>query len=278
MGYILGNNILLNQLSVNQRNSVYWTIVYVRKGRGLYSLGTSLRCLNEGDLLIFPPGSSYGFSPDDLGDEYNINVDARVLRFDSNWLDAVLAAFPETSGLVLKVRELNHPYAVVGPKWIRLSSCIDEMTVCERHVQPVKMFSVLELLSDLRDFVSIGDLGLHNQCPVSSRVESIDRYLSCNLTKKITLEQVADYVGMNRIYFSVFFKKQYGEGFSDYINRLRVEKSMQQLCLSGKSLQQIAADSGFKTVQYFTRAFKKITGVTPGAFRKEKADLVHKDD
>ena len=48
-GYILGGGALLNELSVNQRNNIYWTVVYIKKGVGMYMLDSSLMCLNEGD-------------------------------------------------------------------------------------------------------------------------------------------------------------------------------------------------------------------------------------
>ena len=78
---------------------------------------------------------------------------------------------------------------------------------------------------------------------------------------------------MSRIYFSVFFKSQYGEGFADYVNRKRVQRSQELLLLTDKPLPSIASECGFKTVQYYNRIFKKITGTTPATYRKKKTGL-----
>ena len=108
--------------------------------------------------------------------------------------------------------------------------------------------------------VDINDLSYRRQC--------IDRYIECNYCNKISLEDISGYVGMSRTYFCNFFRSHYGEGFSDYINRLRVEKASVLLATTEKSLEHIAQECGFKTVQYFTRAFGKFRQVTPGAFRR----------
>ena len=73
---------------------------------------------------------------------------------------------------------------------------------------------------------------------------------------------------MSRTYFCQFFKTHYKEGFSDHLTRIRVEKASVMLLHTDKPIPAIAQECGFKTVQYFTRAFKKVKGVTPGAFRK----------
>lgn len=268
MSYILGNETYLSKLSDNQKNNRCWTIVYIRSGVGLYLLDSSLRCLNEGDLILLPPRIDFSFASDDLGDEYNVNVKAIVLRFDGAWLDLILSAFPVFSDTVLKVRELGRPLAVRGPKWIKLSSLLDEAFASNDASQPVKLLAILSLLSTPQDYVLIKDVQGCDVRNVTEKREKIDRYLECNYCNKVSLEDVSRYVGMSRTYFCQFFKTHYKEGFSDYLTRVRVDKAAMMLQHTDKPLPAIAQECAFKTVQYFTRAFKKVKGITPGAFRK----------
>ena len=271
-GYILGDGVLLNKLSVNQRNNVYWTVVYVKQGVGMYLLESSLLCLNEGDLIILPPGVQFCFSSKELGDEYNINLKAVVLRFDSAWLDSVLAAFPMFSDAVLKIKELRSPFTVWGPKWMKLSSLLnDALFSCEPSHQPVKVMEILQQLSTPDGYTMIKDLKECDMQTLAVRKEKIDRYLECNYYNRISLEDISGYVGMSRTYFSQFFKAHYKEGFSDHLTRVRVEKASVMLLHTDKPIPAIAYECGFKTVQYFTRAFKKVKGVTPGVFRRNAA-------
>ena len=268
-GYLLSNEDGLIKLSDNQKNNKSWTLVYIKQGVGMYLLDGSLRCLNEGDVVILPPKVSFSFESEDLGDEYNINIRATVLRFDNAWLDSLLATFPVAGEMVLKIKELRNPLAATGPKWMKLSALMDEILSCRKSVQPVKMFAILELLTDPSDLILIKNIPVPDPEDVRERMNRIDRYLECNFCNKVSLEDVSKYVGMSRTYFSIFFKTHYKEGFSDYLTRLRVEKASNMLSQTETPIPAIAAQCGFKTVQYFTRAFKKVMGLTPGAVRKK---------
>lgn len=268
-GYLLSNQDGLIKISDNQKNNRSWTLVYIKRGVGMYLLDGSLRCLNEGDLILLPPRVSYSFSSEQLGDEYNINLDATVLRFDNAWLDALVAAFPVSGEMVLRIKEIRNPFAIEGPKWVKLSRLLDSILSCDRREQPAMIFAILSLISTQDDYMLIKSVNECDSQDIAERKAKIDRYLECHYYNKVSLEEISKYVGMSRTYFSIFFKTHYKEGFSDYLTRLRVEKASVLLLHTDKSLPAIAAETGFKTVQYFTRAFKKVKGDTPAAFRRK---------
>lgn len=268
-GYLLSNQEGLIKLSDNQKNNRSWTLVYIKRGVGMYLLDGSLRCLNEGDLILLPPRVSYSFSSEQLGDEYNINLDATVLRFDNAWLDALVATFPVSGDMVLRIKEIRNPFAIEGPKWVKLSRLLDSILSCDRREQPAMIFAILSLISTQDDYMLIKSVNECDSQDIAERRAKIDRYLECHYYNKVSLEEISKYVGMSRTYFSIFFKTHYKEGFSDYLTRLRVEKASVLLLHTDKSLPAIAAETGFKTVQYFTRAFKKVKGDTPAAFRRK---------
>lgn len=268
-GYLLSNQEGLIKLSDNQKNNRSWTLVYIKRGVGMYLLDGSLRCLNEGDLILLPPRVSYSFSSEQLGDEYNINLDATVLRFDNAWLDALVATFPVSGDMVLRIKEIRNPFAIEGPKWVKLSRQLDSILSCDRREQPAMIFAILSLISTQDDYMLIKSVNECDSQDIAERKAKIDRYLECHYYNKVSLEEISKYVGMSRTYFSIFFKTHYNEGFSDYLTRLRVEKASNMLSQTETPIPAIAAQCGFKTVQYFTRAFKKVMGLTPGAVRKK---------
>ena len=268
-GYKLCNEEGLVKLSENQKSNRSWTIVYVKRGVGMYLLDGALRCLNEGDIVLLPPRVSFHFDSEHLGDEYNINLEATVLRFDNAWLDALVAAFPVSGEMVLKIKEIRNPFAVEGPKWIKLSKLLDGVLSCSKQEQPAKIFAILSLIATPGDLMLIKSVCGCDSQDVAERKAKIDRFLECNYYNKVSLEEISKYVGMSRTYFSIFFKTHYKEGFSDYLTRLRVEKASVLLLHTDKSIPAVALETGFKTVQYFTRAFKKVKGQTPGVFRRK---------
>ena len=148
---------MLTKHAENQKTNIFWTLVYIRKGIGMYLLDSDLRPVNQGDILLLPPRISYSFSAAELGDEYNANIDAVVLRFDHAWLTDLLAVFRTMNQVVLKVREIENPYAVEGPKWMKISTLLDELSKAGASRQAVIIIDLLELLSSRKDMVRILD-------------------------------------------------------------------------------------------------------------------------
>ena len=93
-------------------------------------------------------------------------------------------------------------------------------------------------------------------------------YVKTNYMRKLTLNEVADYVFLSPSYFSKIFKEEMNYYFNDYLSHVRVEKSKALLLTERISLVDIAANVGFYDQSYFNKVFKKITGVTPKKFRE----------
>ena len=89
-----------------------------------------------------------------------------------------------------------------------------------------------------------------------------------NCTNKLVLEDVAKVVFISPNHFSKIFNQETGQSFNEYLNRLRIEKSKQLLLQSNLLLVDVANLSGFEDQSYFTKVFKKITGISPNKYRK----------
>ena len=273
IGYMLGGMDLLTQSAETQKTNIYWTLLYIRRGIGMYILDSNLRPINQGDVIVLPPKLSYSFASKDLGDEYNINVDAVVLRFDNAWLSNLLSVFGSMNKVVLKLREMKNPYAVEGPKWMKLSALMNELSTAGPARKAVLVVEILDLISSPKDMIQILSSAPFLDITHAEKMHMIDRYINTNLLNKISLEEVARYLGMNRTYFCMFFKKHYGKGFADYLNDLKVDKAAALLLRGDRTIAEISRECGYTTVPYFNRAFKRSKGVTPGAYRKMHQSL-----
>jgi two-component system response regulator YesN len=93
-------------------------------------------------------------------------------------------------------------------------------------------------------------------------------YIKKNYMKKITLQEVADCVYLNPSYFSKIFKSELNCSFVNYVNKIRVEMSKNLLFDLSIPITDVSSLVGFDEQCYFTKVFKKITGMPPGLFRK----------
>lgn len=88
-------------------------------------------------------------------------------------------------------------------------------------------------------------------------------YIKRNYSGKLTLEETAAHINLSPSYFSKVFKEELGCSFNTYLNELRIEKSKAILLAGSASIVEICDLVGFEDQSYFTKVFKKITGVTP---------------
>lgn len=98
-------------------------------------------------------------------------------------------------------------------------------------------------------------------------------YIKRNYMKKITLEEVASHVYLSVSYFSKIFKDEMKTSFSTYLNDIRVHMSKKLLLDDSIALVDVSNLVGFEDQSYFTKVFKKVTGVSPGKYRECRGNI-----
>ena len=68
-------------------------------------------------------------------------------------------------------------------------------------------------------------------------------------------------------YFSRMFKKETKKSYVDYVTFLKIMKSLPLLRMTNQTMEQISADTGFNTPNYYSSTFKKYVGLSPSEYR-----------
>lgn len=129
--------------------------------------------------------------------------------------------------------------------------------------------SIDELCSKLQETIDtfMEDMFHHIPSKNSELIKKAIRYISKNYANHITLEETANYVHLNPAYFSTIFKQSCGSSFKEYLNLVRIEESKHLLSNTDYSIVEIATATGFEDQSYFSKVFKKYTGITPRQYR-----------
>lgn len=98
-------------------------------------------------------------------------------------------------------------------------------------------------------------------------------YIADHYTENLTLKSVADTVHVSKSYFSLLFKKKTGRNFVDYLIELRIREAKRLLAESDERIYSVAEASGFNDGRYFSKLFKKMTGLTPMEYREKHKSL-----
>lgn len=101
-------------------------------------------------------------------------------------------------------------------------------------------------------------------------------YLNQHYREPLSRWKLSEKINASEDYLSRIFHRQIGIPLWDYLNRLRIGRTLSLLRNSGDSIAEIASRAGFQDQAYFCRVFRRVTGLTPGAFRKDREANVRK--
>lgn len=105
-----------------------------------------------------------------------------------------------------------------------------------------------------------------------SRLHYVLNYIKENISEKIAVDTLSKKVYLSRNVFFKWFKEQFGLSPVEYINNERIKLSKKLLAETNNNLQSVSDICGFSDVNYFTRVFKQVEGITPKAYQS----LLHK--
>lgn len=111
------------------------------------------------------------------------------------------------------------------------------------------------------------DLSMVSQTS-SFRLKLVLDYIYCNYSKKIKIEDICHEVSICRSEVCKLFKEKLNTTFTEYLTKLRIEKSVQYLLSAEANISQISELVGFNSSSYFAETFKKFFNITPMEYRK----------
>jgi AraC family transcriptional regulator len=98
-------------------------------------------------------------------------------------------------------------------------------------------------------------------------LEEVREILSSRFIEPPSLAELAESVGIHPVHLAREFRKRFGCATGDYVRRLRIEQACAALTTSEAPITEIALAAGFYDQSHFSNTFKKITGMTPAAWR-----------
>lgn len=138
-------------------------------------------------------------------------------------------------------------------------------------VSPKEQQAALRLLSIFSQHLAV----MSNQVFIQQEnaeppvIKKAREYIQEHQGEKLSLGQVARAVNMSTFYFCKTFKKVTGINFTDYLSRVRIEKSKNLLLNPNLRVSEIAFEVGFQSLTHFNRVFKKILGQSPTDYRAQ---------
>ncbi|MEO7049501.1 MAG: helix-turn-helix domain-containing protein, partial [Ferruginibacter sp.] len=95
------------------------------------------------------------------------------------------------------------------------------------------------------------------------------QFIEKNIQERITIDELAELTAMGRRSFERRFKQATGNSVLEYIQRIKIEAAKRQFETSRKNINEVMYAVGYTDTKAFRDLFKKITGLTPIAYRNK---------
>ena len=99
-------------------------------------------------------------------------------------------------------------------------------------------------------------------------------YVMLNIDKPITLAKACEQIGVTRSYLCHAVREKFGMTFSEYVHQEKIARAKRLLLSTPLSVNDIAEQLGYGSPAYFTRVFKKLTGVLPSRYRETERKAI----
>ena len=249
-------------------------LIYIKKGSGIITVDFTQHVVSAGTIALIIPGQLHSIEQyEQERMEYeNIIFHPGILiskKTDSSSTDLLTPLL--TGNLSVPIL-----YTPDFPYYKEIAACIDANDEISRTNPPGYQLFIKSQLFMLF-FI------LANKCLLSEPVKKdhkslekmklILKYVENNYMDKITIEDIANEVGLSQSHFMKYFKNTMGTSFIDYLNEYRLTMASRLLVSSESSILDIAAEVGYENLSYFNRTFKKRFSMTPREYRKKYANV-----
>ncbi len=264
-------------------NNPYSRIYFVTKGFGTITHHGHRFELRPGGLYLIPCFTRVDFHCPDSLSHYYVHFTARIetgmdiLSLFQCRYEAAAGAHPIGAAVFERLLTLNPNRALleydarkpIFPKALDLAHRLDEKKPPSNLLETNALLRLL-----LAVFFSHFD-----RVQTSARMDGLARFgrvlehIGHNLHNSLSIDELAHISKLHPTYFSNLFSRLMGLSPVQYIIRRRIEESQKLLLTTDQTLYQIALRVGFSDEYYFSRAFKKIVGISPNFYRKQQSQM-----
>lgn len=101
-----------------------------------------------------------------------------------------------------------------------------------------------------------------------NKILPVIRYIDSHYAEAISLDTLSSVCGFNKMYLCRLFRQITGKTVTEYMNFVRIERSIALLSETDLSITEVSLSSGFSNLSHFNRTFLRHTGCTPSSYRK----------
>ena len=239
-------------------------LVFIEGANGNRHVGNHFSRFNGSDLVLI------GSYIPHLNFDYGIRTpyEKVVVHIQPEFLKRDFETTPELVAIheLMTLSKQGIAFGIETQK--QIGDRLKKLAMLNKFEQFLELLDILNFLSQADDKVLLHSEPVKNQFNTrdKDRLDKIYAFIDEHYQRRIDIQEVADLSHLSKPAFCRYFKKITKLTFTQFVNHYRIDKS-KKLLLSGKNVTETCFSSGFESLSYFNRTFKKITGTNPISFR-----------
>jgi AraC family transcriptional regulator, arabinose operon regulatory protein len=242
-----------------KRTRIDCYIIYLVNGTGHYKIGQETIAANSGSIIIYTPSQDQ---------DYYYKAHEKTELY---WIHFTGA---EAEKLLTRLGFINDIIYQVGihTECIALfENIIHELQIHKPYFQDICISYLLQLLALFSRSLNFSHSG--KELFKDKYMENVIKAMNLEFQQEHQIEHYAEISNLSIFQFIRNFKKATGLAPAKYIERIRIAKAKELLCDSNLSVTEISYIIGYKDPFYFSKVFKRSTGLTPSVFRNNSLNI-----
>ncbi|MBB3113284.1 AraC-like DNA-binding protein [Paenibacillus phyllosphaerae] len=232
-----------------------YIIHYIHSGRGVFRMNGQTYALTAGEGFLIPPGAIVHYEADEREPWVYTWIGFRGMQ---------AKALLSSAGL-----DADSPIFRTGDR--AFFECLHEELIAASQRRGSGLFFQSLLFRFLAELVECAEAPVRGPASPSKEayVRKASEWIEHNYSQKITVLEIARYVGLNRTYLSSLFQEQYGVSLQTYLLHYRMNRAAALLRNRELSISDISRSVGYTDPFLFSKMFKKVIGMSPTASRAQ---------
>lgn len=247
-----------------------YEFVYVYGGKGTIFIDQKFYDMGQGDLFLIPGNSIHRAFPDPIDPVTSTAVFFAPSMISSDKMDD---SYNGLRCFEIARKRKQYKMEISGPFKSYTETLLEDIRLELQLKRMGYRHATLLLLQQWLMRINRDWLTIHSEDPEDARIgpqwmKEILHYIAAHPSGDLRLAALARQASVTGAHFSRVFKQLTGMNVTDYVNAKRIVHAKELLLETDESIGRIAERCGFDSLPHFHRIFKRITSMTPGAYKR----------
>jgi len=252
-------------------------ISFITEGSGKRIVADSIEEFQPGDLVFIGKNLPHVWIPDKVQGVFsNRTLEMVFLQFSASVLSPAVLRLPEFKNIHQAMRLSERGIHIVGQTLNDASALMLQMPYLKGFDRMLHFYRIMDMIGRSDSLIPLASEE-YLKARFSSgnkRLATIHDYLMNHYREEINLERLAEITNLAEGSLCRFFKQKMGITIFEYLNKVKVEFACNLLMNEDLSIMDVCLDSGFNNLSHFNKQFKKIVGITPSEYRRQKFPIL----